>query len=229
MKAVLFDLDGTLVRAGGSGRLALDQAVERLHGFPAVCSKFSLAGRTDRDNFRLALRLALGRMPTPSEIAAVEATYLRRLPHEVRGAVRAGRYKLIGGVARLLEALRRRRDVLVGLGTGNIERGAKLKLTPSGLLPHFAFGGFGYDGYSRVSVLRAAVRRASRLAGSRIQPGSVYIIGDTDKDVKAGKAAGYHTGAVTSGFGESEKIRRAAPELIAKDFRPLSPWLDWIG
>ena len=229
MKAVLFDLDGTLVRAGGAGRRALNRAVLDLHGFKEVCSEFSLAGRTDLDNFRLALKLALRRPPTPAETSAVQAAYLKRLPREVSAAVREGRYELVPGIRRLLEALSRKRDVLVGLGTGNIEDGARLKLRPSGLLRHFAFGGYGCDAYTRVSLLRRAVRRAAALAGAGIPPERVFVIGDTDRDVKAGKAAGYHTGAVLCGFGEADKIRKSRPDLIAKDFRDPKPWLAWIS
>ncbi|MBI4347341.1 MAG: HAD family hydrolase [Elusimicrobia bacterium] len=229
MKAVLFDLDGTLVRAGGAGRRALNRAVEHLHGAKEVCSEFSLAGRTDLDNFRLALRAALGRSPTPAETEAVEAAYLRRLPREVKDAVDSGRYELVPGIGRLLRELKRLPGVLLGLGTGNVKPGARLKLRPSGLLDHFTFGGFGCDGYTRVSVLRTAVRRASAATGRRIPPDAVYVIGDTDKDVKAGKAAGYHTGVVTAGFGELDKIRKAGPELIAPDFRNLRTWLRWIN
>lgn len=229
MKAVLFDLDGTLVRAGGAGRRALNSAVEALHGKMDVCGEFSLAGRTDLDNFRLALRKALGRSPTASESAEVQAAYLRRLPREVKAAVAAGRYELVPGVRGLLERLRRLPGVLVGLGTGNVEPGAKLKLRPSGLLEHFSFGGFGCDAFTRVGVLRTAVRRASAAAGARISPAAVFVIGDTDRDVKAGKAAGYHTGVVTAGFGELDKIREAGPDLIAEDFRDPGPWLRWIN
>ena len=229
MKAVLFDLDGTLVRAGGAGRRALNAAVLALHGKNEVCSEFSLAGRTDLDNFRLALRHALRRNPTAKETERVQAAYLKRLPREVKAAVAGGRYELVPGVKKLLERLRGMPGVLVGLGTGNVETGARLKLRPSGLLEHFSFGGFGCDAFTRVSVLRTAVRRASAAAGMRIAPSSVYVIGDTDRDVKAGKAAGYHTGVVTAGFGELDKIRRAGPELITEDFRDPAPWLRWIG
>lgn len=229
MKAVLFDLDGTLVRAGGAGRRALNRAVLDLHGVPEVCSEFSLAGRTDLDNFRLALRQAVRRAPTPKETRAVETAYLQRLPGEVRRAVRTGRYELVAGVQALLAELKRRKDVLIGLGTGNIRPGAEIKLRPSGLLDFFRFGGFGGDGLTRVRVLRTGVARAAALAGARIAPEDVFIIGDTHKDVSAGRAAGYNTGVVTAGFGELEKIRKARPDLLADDFRDLRLWLGWIA
>ncbi|MBI4424822.1 MAG: HAD family hydrolase [Elusimicrobia bacterium] len=228
MKVVLFDLDGTLIRAGGAGRRALNLAVERLHGVKDACSEISLAGRTDLANFRSVLRGALGRPPTEAEARRIEEAYLERLPAEVRSAVRRKAYELVPGVARLLKALGRKSGVLLGLGTGNVRPGALIKLRPSGLLRHFPFGGFGCDGYTRVSLLRAAVRRAAALSGSRIRPERVFVIGDTEKDVRAGKAAGYRTGAVTAGFGAAAAIREARPELIAPDFRDPRPWLRWI-
>lgn len=234
-KVVLFDLDGTLVKAGGAGRLALNRAVERLYGLKDVCFKFSLAGRMDRDNFELAFKAARGRRPTARERRGLEAAYLRRLPLEVRRAVREKRYAKIPGISKLIEKLSRRPEVLVGLGTGNMERGARIKLRPSGLLRYFAFGGYGSDGRSRVHMLRVAVRRAKAIlrarmpAGGPIAPGSVFVIGDTPRDVRAGKKAGYRTGAVTRGFGEPEALRRARPELLAPDFRDRRLWLDWIS
>src|SRR5256885_2144670 len=131
MRVVLFDVDGTLIKAGGAGRKALNLAVRRLYGFPEVCSTFSLAGRMDWDNFRLAFTNATGRKPSPKDMQEVEAAYLRFLPGEVRRAVKLGIYDEIAGVSALIKALSRRKDVLLGLGTGNVEQGARIKLVPS--------------------------------------------------------------------------------------------------
>ncbi len=227
-KVILFDLDGTLVKAGGAGRRALNEAVRRLHGVSEVCSEFSLAGRTDKDNFRLAFHKAVGRRPDAREAARLEQAYLARLPRHVDKAVADGRYELIPGIKRFLKALRERK-ALIGLGTGNIKEGAHIKLRPSGLLDHFHFGGFGSDGYRRVKVLRTAVQRASQILGRRVSARDVYVIGDTHKDVAAGKQAGYHTGVVTCGFGEMEEIRKSSPEFMAEDFADLEAWLLWLN
>ncbi|MBI3548519.1 MAG: HAD hydrolase-like protein [Elusimicrobia bacterium] len=225
---VLFDLDGTLVKAGGSGRKALNRAVVQLHAFEEVCSTFSLEGRMDRQNFRLALTSAIGRAPTRREVRAVEDAYLKLLPNEVRKAVKAGRYLEIPGVSKLLRALAKRKNVLLGLGTGNIREGAHIKLKPSGFLRYFTFGGYGRDGRSRAHMLRLAVGRAETLAGRRVSPADVRVIGDTARDVFAGRRSGYKTGIVIDGYGDVDAIRRAKPDLLEPDFRDTRRWLDWI-
>lgn len=229
MKIVLFDIDGTLVKAGGSGKLALNRAVMHLHGEADVCSKFYLAGGTDKSNFRQAFIEAKGRKPAKKEVEAIEKKYLKFLPSEVKLAVKDGRYEEIPGVSKLLKFLLGQKDVMLGLGTGNLRKGAFIKLEPSGLARYFLFGGFGCDSFHRTQVLKTAVKRAGRLAGKGIEPKDVYVIGDTHKDVLAGKEAGYHTGAVTCGFGDRKKIIAAGPELVSKDFRKLKPWLIWLG
>lgn len=228
MKVALFDLDGTLIRAGGAGRRALDRAILKLHGHPEVCKAFSLSGRTDRQNFRLAHRNATGRKPTAGDLLRIQSAYLRLLPGEVRKALREGRYARAPGISKLLRRLSGRRDVLLGLGTGNIIEGASIKLRPSGLRRYFTFGGYGGDGYTRVQMLRTAVRRAQKLCESPILPRDVYVIGDTPMDVAAGKRAGFHTGVVTCGYADAAALRKASPELMEPDFRDVRTWTNWL-
>lgn len=229
MKVVLFDIDGTLINAGGAGSRALNRAVKLLHGADEVCSRFYLVGCTDKANFRQAFMKAAGRRPAKKEISEIERKYLEFLPGEVRSAVREKRYGKIPGVSGFLRILRGQKNILTGLGTGNLKKGAVIKLKPSGLEGYFLFGGFGGDSYSRTEVFKGAVKKASAISGAAISAGDVYMIGDTHNDVVAGKEAGYHTGIVTCGFGDKREIIRAGPEIIEKDFRDLSPWLIWLG
>ncbi|MEI7528126.1 MAG: HAD hydrolase-like protein [Elusimicrobiota bacterium] len=229
MKIILFDIDGTLVNAGGAGARALNHAVEAMTGHPEACQSFQLQGATDKANFENAFKAGAGRKPSEKELAELTRRYVARLPAEVLASVKARKYMKVKGVEKFLGKLAGRRNVMVGLGTGNLKEGAFIKLEPSGLLKHFAFGGYGCDSHHRSLVLEKAVERASKIAGTEIKKGEVYVIGDTHRDVEAAKEAGYHSGAVLDGFGDEREIMRSNPELIARNFSDMSPWFIWLG
>ncbi|HOX23499.1 MAG TPA: hypothetical protein PLL10_08550, partial [Elusimicrobiales bacterium] len=119
-KLVLFDLDGTLVKAGGSGRLALNTAIHELYGAKNICSNFSVMGRTDAENFTMAAALASGKKSGKTVFNTVAKRYLSHLPGEVDQAVKGGRYELIKGIRQFLAALEKS-GIAYGLGTGNVK------------------------------------------------------------------------------------------------------------
>lgn len=229
MKIILFDIDGTLVKAGGAGARALNYAVEAMTGRKDACAKVQLQGATDKSNFENAFKAGAGRKPTAKQLAVLTQKYVDRLPLEVLASVKAKKYFKVKGVEKFLEKLSGRKDVLVGLGTGNLKEGAFIKLEPSGLLKHFAFGGYGCDSHHRSVVLQKAVERAVKLAKTAAKNNEIFVIGDTHRDVEAAKEAGYHSGAVLDGFGDRALVMRSNPELAAEDFSDLRPWLIWLG
>lgn len=228
MKVLLFDVDGTLVRAGGAGRKALNRAAYLLYGKRDACSELSLAGRTDLYNFGQAYRCATGRRPTRRAVERLHREYLRQLPRYVKAAIRGGSYHVPPGLKRLLKTLSKDPRVLLGLGTGNMERGARIKLEPSGFNAYFLFGGYGSDSFHRASLLRKAVRRAEKLAKKPLKGHEVYVIGDTPLDVAAGRKAGYKTVAVGTGFSPWRELVASKPDHLAKDFRDTRKWLSWF-
>ena len=229
MKVVLFDIDGTLVKAGGAGARALNHAVEEMTGYKDACDHVQLQGATDKTNFENAYKVGAGRKPTKKQLDTLTRKYVARLPVEVEISVKAKKYSKVKGVEKLLARLEGRAGVMVGLGTGNLKDGAFIKLGPSGLLKYFAFGGYGCDSHQRSEVLEKAVERAAKLAKTGIKPGEVFVIGDTHRDVEAAKEAGYHSAVVLDGFGEPKALMRSNPELMAKDFSDLKPWFIWLG
>lgn len=228
MKVLLFDIDGTLIRAGGAGRKALNRAGEILYGVKNCCSELSLAGRTDLYNFGAAYKFATGKKPTRAAVERLHQEYLKRLPYFVRAAIRGGTYHVPPGLKTLLKHLSRDKRVLLGLGTGNMERGARIKLEPSGFNVYFLFGGYGSDSFHRHVLLKKAVQRAKRLAHEPFAPADVYVIGDTPLDVAAGKRAGFKTVGVGTGFSEWKELSASKPDHLTRDFRNLKKWLNWF-
>ena len=229
-KLVLFDLDGTLVNAGGAGRTSLRKAIKELYGVEPEFDHSLISGRTDLDNFSIVYSLIKkGKKPTAAEMKKMKAKYLEILPTEVHAVVRCKKYDLVPGVEKFLKMLAKDKDVILGLGTGNLEEGAKIKLEPSKLASYFTVGGYGEDGQTREEMLQAAVKRAEKKFKTKLEPDQVYVIGDTHRDICAAKNCGFHSAVLTNGFGDAQKIQRAAAELETKDFNELTTFCVWLG
>lgn len=228
-KLVLFDLDGTLVNAGGAGRTALASALESLYGVKPEFEHSLISGRTDMDNFSIVYELLKGKKPSAAELKKMMAKYLELLPGEVAKAVKNKTYKLIPGIAAFLKMLSQEENIVLALGTGNLEKGAEIKLLPSKLNAYFDLGGFGEDGHTREEMLLCAVKRAEKKYKTTFTPDSVYIIGDTHRDICAAKNCGFHSAAITTGFGDAHRLQRAAAELEEKDFTDIESFCVWLG
>ncbi|MCL6640582.1 MAG: HAD family hydrolase, partial [Candidatus Rokubacteria bacterium] len=175
-RLVLFDVDGTLITAHGAGRAAMAQALAEVYGTTGPIDAYDFRGRTD-PQIVTDLMLAAGMPPATVEarLGACLAAYVRALGPEV---ARRG-VRVLPGLPALLAALARRPDVLVGLLTGNIEAGARVKLAPTGLWPFFRLGAYGSDDRDRRRLPAVACARARALLGREVPFESVTIIGDT--------------------------------------------------
>ena len=200
---LLFDVDGTLVTTGGAGRRALERAFEVVYGRSDACSHFAFDGMTDRAIARGGLT-AIGVEPTDVEIERLLGRYVAVLEEEV-ARVEAARYRLHRGMAEAVESALRR-GMAVGLGTGNIERGARVKLARVGLAERFSFGGFGDDHELRAELIRVGAARGAARLGVRLEEARVVVIGDTPKDVAAAQAVGAQSLAVATGSFRVEQL-----------------------
>ncbi|MBM4342686.1 MAG: haloacid dehalogenase-like hydrolase [Deltaproteobacteria bacterium] len=204
---VLFDVDGTLVQTGGAGRRAMEHGFAQVTGRPDACTGFSLAGMTDRAIARAGLR-AVGTADTEAAIDAVLAAYLGALDRELAGA---DGYRVLDGVVELLAALAGRPDLAVGLGTGNLRDGARLKLARGNLWRCFGFGGFGCDAEDRVALVRAGAERGAQALGAPLDHCAVWVVGDTARDVNAAHGNGFFCLAVASGGADLAALRQCGP------------------
>jgi len=207
---LLFDIDGTLISTGGAGRRAIERALQ-VHG-AADSARFSFAGMTDGAIVRRALSLA-GRSTAPARMAAVLGSYVEFLADEVARASDA-EYRLCDGVLLALDAAARTPDCAVGLGTGNVERGAQIKLARVGIAERFGFGGFGSDAEDRAEVLRIGAGRGAAAFGRAPADCRVVVIGDTPMDVAAARAIGADCIAVATGPVPRSELALHAPRWL---------------
>ena len=205
---LLFDIDGTLVTTGGVGRRAVERAFERAHGRGDACSLIRFDGMTDRSITRLGLE-AIGVVPSDESIDALLNVYLGELEAELRLST-PETYRVHAGVPEALEAAKAR-GMALGLGTGNLLEGARLKLEHVGLYRHFGFGGFGSDHELRVELIRVGAERGAQKLGLPVSACRVVVIGDTPKDVDAARGIGAESiGVGTASFSAQQLLEHGA-------------------
>lgn len=207
---LLFDLDGTLVLTGGVGRRAMANAFAELHGKRDVFEDLSFAGMTDRAIARHGLRRVLDEIPA-SEIDRFLDAYLRILESELP---KADGYQVLPGVVTLINSLASERDHALGLGTGNIRRGAYAKLARAEIGEAFTFGGFGCDAEDRTELLRTGAERGAAKLGRPLSECRIVVIGDTPKDVAAAKGIGATCVAVATGGFTCEQLLACGAEHV---------------
>ncbi len=203
---LLFDIDGTLLDTGGAGRKAVEGAFESMHGRPDACRSFSFDGMTDRAIVRLGLQ-AIGVPISDESIDQLLARYVDCLEASV-GSVPDDRYIVHAGMRAAIEAGHSAR-MAVGLGTGNIRDGARVKLSRVGLFEKFTFGGFGDDHELRPELIRKGAERGAQQLGVPLSAARVVVIGDTPKDVSAAQAIGAESIGVATGGYTSQQLRES--------------------
>jgi phosphoglycolate phosphatase-like HAD superfamily hydrolase len=212
MHVCLFDIDGTLISSGGAGKAALELALFQEFGIERITDKLVLSGRTDRAICRdLFAYHVLD--DTPENWRRLIDAYLQNLPHCL--ATKGG--KVLPGITELLEGLRRHDDVRVGLLTGNIRAGAKVKLGHFGLYEHFAFGGFGDDHFDRDDVAREALQAVHVHCKGMACADRIWVIGDTPLDIRCARAIGARAVAVATGWHPAEELSACEPDLLFTD------------
>ena len=198
MHLVLFDVDGTLLSAGGAGRRAIHRALIDVFGSTGP-DDYWFDGKTDRQIVRDLMRSdGHGDESIDARMDAVLSRYVACLEHELRRPEHPPR--LHTGVAELVDALDDRTDIVLGLLTGNLEVGARAKLEAVGVDPsRFAVGAYGSDHESRPDLPAVAQRRAREHLGLDLPGSAVVIIGDTPADIACGRSVGARAIGVATG------------------------------
>lgn len=216
----LFDIDGTLLRCAGAGARALDAVFAARYGLERAMRGIDAGGRTDPWLVRRVFETRLGVTPTDAEIDAVLEAYLPELARELAASAS---FRVLPHVEEALGWLAEDAAIGVGIATGNIERGARIKLERAALVARFTFGGYGCDSADRAQIVARAIERGRELAGPCVED-RIVVVGDTVHDIAAARACGVRVAAVATGGPTRAELAAAAPDVVLDTLADLRAW-----
>jgi phosphoglycolate phosphatase-like HAD superfamily hydrolase len=221
-RLLLWDIDGTLISTGAAGNRAVELATaQRFTG--GNLEGVEIAGRTD-SGIAHQILTKYGEPITEENTRALLDLYLGFLARELPRS----KGQVMPGVLELLQRAERRPDTILGLLTGNLRRGAQLKLEHYQLWHFFAFGAFADDHHDRNQLGAFALTRA-REGGEEFPPGQVDVIGDTGHDIACGKAFGARTIAVATGSWPREILAEYTPDFLFDDLSDVDGVIETLG
>ncbi len=217
IRLVLFDIDGTLILTGGAGMKAFAQVFAEEFGLPHATESMVFAGRTDR-----ALVFEIFRAnhiePNEEKFNHFAQAYTRRLNEHLP----ADHTEPLPGVCDFLDAIEAMQSPpILGLLTGNLPRGAELKLSHYNLWHRFQFGAFGDTTEDRNEIAKSAYEQARPLLPN-LTPIEILIIGDTPADIQCGQAIGAPVLAVATGNFSEIELAAHHPTHLAPDLKSVS-------
>lgn len=213
-RLILFDIDGTLLSAGRAARESVLAALTEVYGWSGTADSHDFSGKTDPQIIRELIREAVGDDRCEAELRRALDRYLE----ELSGRLSPESVVPKPGIPRLLERLAAEPNVTLALLTGNLERGARLKLEPPGFNAYFPFGAFGSDSADRYELPAIAIERARERTGRTFAGKSVVVIGDSVHDVACGRSLGVRSIAVATGPTRPERLAAERPDALFESF-----------
>ena len=224
-RVAFFDIDGTLL-TGGPAKNAFCGAMIDTFGTVGNVEEVSFGGKTDPQIAReLLVGIDYSVDLIEERFPSLWHSYTERLADELTQCP----MQVLPGVHELLNILKRMDDIGVGLLTGNIARGAQLKLDSAGLTEHFVLGSYGSDHEEREHLSRIALQRARDMWNPALCPENTVVIGDTPRDVDCGLAIGARTLAVATGSFSSSQLAKAGANRVVIDLTDTDEIVSYLA
>jgi phosphoglycolate phosphatase len=212
-RLVLFDIDGTLIKSGSrSHKLAFASAFTKIYGIDTAIDVIDHDGKSDK---RIIVEVLKKNGLNEESIRVKIDEAMREMADFFEKNISIDEPVLLEGVEELLKELKKN-NILIGLITGNLEPIARAKLKRIKLNKYFKFGGFGNDSEKRSSLIKIAIKRAEDDFNFKYD-NNVFVIGDTPKDVKAGREAGVKVIIVPTGKYSEKELKAQNPDFLFKN------------
>lgn len=196
-KLVLFDIDETMISSDGAGRRAIGATLKDMYDISPEALNIPMSGKTDPQILTEILSASgFSESEIRKDLEALIEAYLIHLEREIK---LAQYYIVHDGVREILAALSAVEEAFLGLLTGNVERGARMKLERFDLNSHFPLGAYGSDSASRLDLPHVAKVRADKHFNTEFAPEEIVVVGDSIYDVLCAKHYGAVSLAVNTG------------------------------
>ena len=223
-RLLLFDIDGTLIHSAGAGVESLRRALNQRFQIDDDLADIEIAGRTD-SGIVMSILNKHRISATNENIASFLDTYVHFLSRELPR--RPG--QILPGVFELLKKLKTRPHLILALLTGNVSRGAQLKLEHYGVWHFFEFGAFADDHHDRNQLGSFAQARAREKHGDEFEADQIDVIGDTPHDIECGKAFGARTVAIATGSWPRPELAAHRPDFLFDDLSNVDEVIHILG
>lgn len=223
-RLLLWDIDATLVTTAGAGDQALKRVIVERYGVEDDLRDIEIAGRTDAAIARSILR-KYEVAESSENVGAFLNGYIAQLGEllpQLHGRV-------LPGVREILDRMRAKPNRILALLTGNLRRGAQLKLERYGLWDYFAFGAFADDHYDRNELGAFARQRALEMHAHQFASAAIDVIGDTGHDIACGKIFGARTIAVATGSWTRAQLAEQHPDFLFDDLSQADEVIATLG
>ena len=225
-KVLLFDIDGTLLLTGGTGRIAFERAVHELYGISSCWGTVYPDGKTDQEIFSEIMLRTLGRSVEGLEWDVLIERYAAHFEKEVD---HTPGFRVMPGFPALLEQLIAREDLLLGIATGNVRQVSDSKFRRAGLVGYFRFMATATDSHIRSEIVETAVRRAIEAAGKPVEKENIIVIGDAIADITAARKAGVKVFSVATGSTPKSALAAFHPDHLFDDLSDAELFLKTAG
>lgn len=217
-RLVLWDVDGTLVRAGKVASEIFATAVEHAVGRNPGDHGVVMSGKTDP---QIALEILAGMGLDATDGEHHLPVVVERLERELAGAVELirTRGRVLPGVEEVLAALDDDSEVAQSVLTGNTAVNAATKLAALGI-DHWLdleVGAYGSDDRDRCALVPVALERAADRRGWSLAPGDVWVVGDTANDLACARAGGARCLLVGTGHTPVETLVGLGADAVLDD------------
>lgn len=215
-RLVLIDVNNTLVK---------DQRDVSEYVFEAIRSKYGFEAQFKFDDYEgMPAQLMLSDILEKNGVSKSEAnarleSCAEELGYSYYNVTGHDPITVLNGSKQLLDELAKR-DVLIGIATGDIEDVIKNKLQRAGLSDYFKFGEYGNKETDFKRVLQGAVEKAGQFGlGADAQ---VFVIASSPHIIAAAKASGIHAIGVASGRYPEHELSGAGAEVAVQGVKDRS-------